>query len=65
MNQELTKKAKETIILNSLNVLMKRAIKGIYIYAINPNLRQKLLTLQNERSQSYHAKPPLFNGTDQ
>lgn len=65
MNQELTKKAKETIILNSLNVLMKRAIKGLYIYAINPNLRQKLLTLQNERSQSYHAKPPLSNGTDQ
>ncbi|MEB8398902.1 DUF2075 domain-containing protein [Enterococcus casseliflavus] len=65
MNQELTKKAKETIILNSLNVLMKRAIKGLYIYAINPNLRQKLLTLQNERSQSYHAKPTLFNGTDQ
>ena len=65
MNQELTKKAKETIILNSLNVLMKRAIKGLYIYAINPNLRQKLITLQNERSQSYHAKPTLFNGTDQ
>ena len=40
MSQELTKKAKETIILNSLNVLMKRAIKGLYIYAINPNLRQ-------------------------
>ncbi|WP_368741941.1 DUF2075 domain-containing protein [Enterococcus casseliflavus] len=65
MNQELTKKAKETIILNSLNVLMKRAIKGLYIYAINPNLRQKLLALQNERSQAYHAKPTLFNGTDQ
>lgn len=65
MNQELTKKAKETIILNSLNVLMKRAIKGLYIYAINPNRRQKLLALQNERSQSYHAKPTLFNGTDQ
>lgn len=65
MNQELTKKAKETIILNSLNVLMKRAIKGLYIYAINPNLRQKLITLQNERSQSNHAKPTLFNGTDQ
>ena len=65
MNQELTKKAKETIILNSLNVLMKRAIKGLYIYAINPNLRQKLIALQNERSQSNHAKPTLFNGTDQ
>lgn len=35
--------AKEQIILNSINVLLKRGIKGLYIYASNENLRNKLL----------------------
>ncbi|MBC1936462.1 DUF2075 domain-containing protein [Listeria grandensis] len=36
---------KEQIILNSINVLMKRGIHGLYIYASDPKLRQKLMSL--------------------
>jgi len=36
---------KEKIILNSLNVLMKRGIHGLYIYASDPKLRSRLLEL--------------------
>ncbi|MBM7541185.1 DUF2075 domain-containing protein [Amphibacillus cookii] len=36
------------IILNSLNVLMKRGIHGLYIYATDDKLRKKLLALQEE-----------------
>lgn len=39
-------KAKEQIILNSINILMKRGIKGLYIYASNEMLRKKLLSHQ-------------------
>lgn len=39
-------KAKEEIILNSINILMKRGIKGLYIYASNKALRNKLLAYQ-------------------
>lgn len=38
---------KEKIILNSLNVLMKRGIRGLYIYASDQKLRSRLLELQN------------------
>ncbi|WP_057762103.1 DUF2075 domain-containing protein [Cytobacillus praedii] len=38
---------KEKIILNSLNVLMKRGIRGLFIYASDPKLRERLLELQN------------------
>ncbi|MFD9625381.1 DUF2075 domain-containing protein [Peribacillus muralis] len=41
-NQEI----KEKIILNSINVLMKRGIHGLYIYATDPKLRQRLLNLK-------------------
>lgn len=51
MDLQSTNKAKEKIILNSVNILMKRAIKGLYIYAVNPNLRVKLLELQRERGK--------------
>ena len=40
--------AKEKIVLNSINILMKRGIKGLYIYASNEALRKKLLEYQNE-----------------
>ncbi|MGD6902249.1 DUF2075 domain-containing protein [Bacillus infantis] len=40
---------KEEIILNSINVLMKRGIKGLYIYATDPKLKQKLLELQRRK----------------
>ncbi|WP_018883741.1 DUF2075 domain-containing protein [Paenibacillus massiliensis] len=36
---------KQDIILNSINVLMKRGIRGLYIYATDPKLRKKLLSL--------------------
>ncbi|MER2006885.1 MAG: DUF2075 domain-containing protein [Psychrobacillus sp.] len=39
--------AKEKIVLNSINVLMKRGIKGLYIYASNDVLRTKLLEFQS------------------
>ncbi|MFD2114290.1 DUF2075 domain-containing protein [Paenibacillus yanchengensis] len=36
-------RAKERIVLNSINILMKRGIKGLYIYASDEPLRNKLL----------------------
>ncbi|MBC2371241.1 DUF2075 domain-containing protein [Listeria booriae] len=36
---------KQQIILNSINVLMKRGINGLYIYASDPKLQQKLMSL--------------------
>lgn len=36
-------KAKERIILNALNVLLTRGIKGLYLYAHDPALREHLL----------------------
>lgn len=44
-NQEI----KEEIILNSINVLMKRGIHGLYIYATDPKLKQRLLELQRRK----------------
>ncbi|MGE7665813.1 DUF2075 domain-containing protein [Ureibacillus composti] len=38
--------AKKRIILNSVNILMKRGIKGLYIYASDEALRRKLLESQ-------------------
>ncbi|MFJ8236745.1 DNA/RNA helicase domain-containing protein [Ureibacillus sp. NPDC094379] len=35
--------SKVRIILNSVNILMKRGIKGLYIYASDDALRNKLL----------------------
>ncbi|TAA67907.1 DUF2075 domain-containing protein [Planococcus salinarum] len=40
---EDVERAKEQIILNSINVLMKRGIKGLYIYASDEGLRERLL----------------------
>ena len=41
--------AKEQIVLNSINILMKRGVKGLYLYASDESLRRKLLKLQRER----------------
>jgi uncharacterized protein len=38
-------RVKEEIILNSINILMKRGIHGLYIYATDPTLKKKLLSL--------------------
>ena len=35
--------AKEKIVLNSINVLMKRGIQGLYLYAFDEGLRKRLL----------------------
>lgn len=49
---EENEKIKEEIILNSINVLMKRGIHGLYIYATDLKLRNKLLSLQrNEKNE--------------
>ena len=45
---ENVNEAKEKIVLNSINVLMKRGIKGLYIYASNEALRNKLLQYQDK-----------------
>ncbi|AYC30851.1 DUF2075 domain-containing protein [Paenisporosarcina cavernae] len=37
---------KEKIVLNSINILMKRGINGLYIYAYDDALRKKLLEYQ-------------------
>lgn len=41
--------AKEQIVLNSINILMKRGVKGLYLYASDESLRRKLLKLQREK----------------
>ncbi|MDQ0221435.1 DUF2075 domain-containing protein [Peribacillus cavernae] len=46
---EVNKAIKEEIILNSINVLMKRGICGLYIYATDSNLRKRLLELERGR----------------
>lgn len=40
--------AKEQIVLNSINILMKRGIKGLYIYATDEALRNKLVEYQSK-----------------
>lgn len=45
LSAEETQQYKQKIILNSINVLMKRGIHGLYIYATDPKLRKKLLSL--------------------
>lgn len=41
-------KVKEDIILNSINILMKRGVKGLFIHASDPELNKYLLTLQGD-----------------
>jgi len=43
---ENVNEAKEKIVLNSINILMKRGIKGLYIYSSDESLRNKLLENQ-------------------
>ena len=43
--------SKEQIILNSVNVLMKRGVKGLYIYASDEKLRKALNKAQGGESQ--------------
>lgn len=48
-NKKNINKVKEQIILNSINVLMKRGIKGTFIYAYDKQLRNKLMELKSEQ----------------
>ncbi|EPC76054.1 DUF2075 domain-containing protein, partial [Lacticaseibacillus paracasei] len=40
-----TTDAKAAIIMNAINILLKRAKHGLYLYAADPALRQRLLQL--------------------
>jgi uncharacterized protein len=51
LTPEENQRIKEEIILNSINVLLKRGIRGLYIYATDPKLRRKLLSLQRNEDQ--------------
>ncbi|MFC7371994.1 DUF2075 domain-containing protein [Fictibacillus iocasae] len=46
LSPEENQNIKEEIILNSINVLMKRGIHGLYIYATDSKLRNRLLQLK-------------------
>ena len=48
---ENIEEAKERIILNSLNILMKRGVKGLFIYASDEALRNKLLEYEKNRGE--------------
>ena len=50
LSPEKNQEIKEEIILNSINVLMKRGIHGLYIYATDPKLRRHLLELERRRN---------------
>ncbi len=39
-------KIKEEIILNALNILLKRGIKGLYLYAHDKKLESKLMEIK-------------------
>ncbi|SER01263.1 DUF2075 domain-containing protein [Piscibacillus halophilus] len=45
LSLEENERIKEEIILNSINVLMKRGIRGLYIYATDKKLRDRLIEL--------------------
>ena len=63
---------KEKIILNSINVLLKRGIKGLYIFASDPKLRARLIKLYRNRTKDsgnmlvaeeksdYHSTDTIF-----
>lgn len=40
---------KERIMLNAINVLMTRAVHGLFIYASDPALRARLMRMQKSR----------------
>ena len=48
-NPQEIQQIKEQLTLNVLNVLMKRGVYGLYIYASQPALRQRLLELTSSK----------------
>ncbi|MCD7100145.1 DUF2075 domain-containing protein [Stenotrophomonas sp. MMGLT7] len=49
---------KRRIMLNAINVLMTRAIHGLYLYAHDPALRRRLLALQAGRAMASEKPGP-------
>ncbi|WP_341274379.1 DNA/RNA helicase domain-containing protein [Bacillus thuringiensis] len=47
VNHPNASKIKEEIILNEFNILLKRGIKGLYLYVYGEKLRDKLLEIKN------------------
>ena len=45
-------KIQTSIMMNAINVLMTRPMKGLYLYASSPKLRQQLMTLNDQRGVS-------------
>ncbi|MHA8110275.1 DUF2075 domain-containing protein [Lactobacillaceae bacterium Melli_B4] len=43
---------KQTLVLNSVNVLMKRGVKGLYVFAHDPELRAKLIQLWHQHQDA-------------
>ncbi len=56
MSVDKIRRIKEEIILNSINVLMKRGINGLYIYATDIKLRNRLLELKRSRKNERNQK---------
>ena len=52
-NQLLHQEMLEKQILNAVNVLMTRGVKGLYLYPANDSLRQKLLSIQANGHQNH------------
>lgn len=43
VDQQAFQRVKESLVLNTVNILMKRGIKGLYIFAHDQTLRQRLI----------------------
>lgn len=55
---------KEKIILNSINILLKRGIKGLFIFASDRKLRARLMELYKSRENDYGNAMVAEEGTD-
>lgn len=49
-----------TLLQNEVNVLMTRGVHGLYIYAVDPQLRQALLAAQQTPLQNVAEKPEKY-----
>ena len=48
-NKPKKQKFGETLLKNELNVLLTRGVKGLYIYAVDPDLQNELLRRQGAK----------------
>ena len=49
-NKPKKQKFGETLLKNELNVLLTRGVKGLYIYAVDPDLQNELLRRQGAKN---------------